>query len=264
MKAALWLLAASILAPAYGAGEGKREAANYSSASIVNAATNLIGAYAPNTIITVYGEGLAYDTKGISSADIQSGRLPTVIKGVRILVNNIAAGLYYVSPTQINCLAPGNLLPGRVELQLVHDGRAGPAVRITLRAAAPGLFQLDAKTAIATRPDGTLLTREARAEGGDIVVLYATGLGRTVPDFWYGELPNGAAWLRAFSDFNVFLNGAAVDRRNILYAGAAPGYAGLYQVNLRLPEEVEADPEIRLALGEEISPAGIAIPVRGR
>src|SRR5260370_14519924 len=56
-------------------------APSYSAASIVNAADNLAGPLAPNTIATIYGTGLAYGTKWLTADDIRGGLLPTVLPG---------------------------------------------------------------------------------------------------------------------------------------------------------------------------------------
>ena len=68
-------------------------APSYSAASIVNAADNLAGPLAPNTIATIYGTGLAYGTKWLTPDDIRGGVLPTVLPGtgVRILVGGVLA-----------------------------------------------------------------------------------------------------------------------------------------------------------------------------
>src|SRR5438132_9456815 len=91
-----------------------REAPSYSGASIVNAADNQPGPLAPNAIATLYGTGLAYITKAISPQDIRGGLLPTILPGtgVRVLVGNLPANIYFVSPTQINFLVPSSLLSG--------------------------------------------------------------------------------------------------------------------------------------------------------
>ena len=70
---------------------------SYSAASIVNAADNLAGPLAPNTIATIYGTGLAYGTKWLTADDIRAGLLPTVLPGtgVRIKVGGIPARLEY-------------------------------------------------------------------------------------------------------------------------------------------------------------------------
>ena len=235
----------------------------YSADSLVNSADNQSGWLAPNAIATFYGRNLAYGTKTLSSDDIRSGVLPTVLPntGVRLLINGLPANPYYVSPVQINFLIPPNLLPGPSTVQLVIDGLAGPQISVQLGAAAPALFQLDQQNVIATRADGSLITPAASAKPGDVVVLYATGLGQTVPPVGYGELPRSPAPLLALSDFHIQLDGNAVDPLAIAYAGIAPGFAGLYQINLSLPGSTGSNPEIRIGIADAISKSGLHIPV---
>jgi len=235
----------------------------YSADSLVNSADNQSGWLAPNAIATLYGRNLAYGTKTLSSDDIRGGVLPTVLPntGVRVLVNGLPANPYYVSPTQINFLIPPNLLPGPATVQLVIDGLAGPQISVALAAAAPALYQLDQQNIIATRPDGSLITPAASAKAGDVVVLYATGLGPAVPPVGYGELPRSTAPLQMLTDFYVLLDGNAVDPSAIAYAGIAPGFAGLYQINLILPGSTASNPEIRIGIADAIGKSGLHIPV---
>jgi uncharacterized protein (TIGR03437 family) len=239
------------------------EAPIYSADSLVNAADNQPGFFAPNTIATLYGKNLAYGTKALTQNDIRGGVLPTVLPGtgVRVLIGGLPANLYYVSPSQINFLIPANLLTGPSNLQIVIDGLAGPVVPIQLAAAAPALFQLDQEFAVATRVDGSVLTSDDPARPGDIVVLYANGLGQTVPPVIYGQLPTAAASLKQLANFQVVLDGVAVDPTAVSYAGIAPGFAGLYQINVRLPESTATDPEIRIALTDAVSKPGLRLPV---
>ncbi|MEN6602813.1 MAG: hypothetical protein ABFD86_10390 [Bryobacteraceae bacterium] len=239
----------------------RREAMSYSAASVVNSATNVAGDLAPNTIATVYGTGLAYVTKALQVEDIQGGVLPVVLPstGVRVLLGSVAAQLYYISPTQINFLIPCTFKPGDTDLRITVDGRAGPAVQIRILEAAPGMFQLDETTVIATRPDGSLIDKGKPALGGEVIVLYATGLGPTESEPVYGELPARAAPIKRMADFKVFLNDVQVDPSKVFYAGITPGYAGLYQVNLYLPEKLDADPQIRLVIGDKSSPEGVRL-----
>ena len=130
------------------------------------------------------------------------------------------------------------------------------------RSAAPALFPLDPTTAIATRADGSLVSWEEPAHPGEIVVLYATGLGPTRPNPPYGQVPAAAALIERLDEFAILLDGAAVDPARIAYAGQTPGFAGLYQINLVLPEATPSDPEVRIAVGDDISPGGVFLPVR--
>jgi len=239
------------------------QAPTYSGAGLVNSADNQIGALAPNTIATLYGQNLAWGTRALTASDIGGGILPTVLPntGVFVTVGGVMATPYYVSPTQINFLVPICLLTGTVNLQVVVDGWAGPAIPVQLNAAAPALFQMDSQTAVATSATGAVLTSSAPAHPGDLVVLYATGLGQTDPTAVYRQLPKTAAPLARLADFSILLDGVPVDRSLIAYAGIAPGFAGLYQINVTLPAGTGPSPEIRIGLGDALSPAGIHLPV---
>lgn len=261
MRWAVYLCAVLGVSVPLGA-EGSRQAPVYSTASIVNAASNVVGELAPYTFATIYGTGLSYSTRAMAPEDIGSGRLPIELGGVRVLIDSIPAVIYYVSPGQINLLIPSLLLPPQAELNVVLDGKTGPAIKITLLEVAPALFQWEGNTVVATRSDWTPITAAAPARAGEWVILFATGLGETEPSVVWGQTPQTAAQLKRLGEFRVLLAGAAVEAGRISYAGAAPGFAGLYQINLKLPEGLGNDPEIRIALGSQLSPAGLRLPVR--
>src|SRR5579863_5701688 len=117
----------------------------YIEASIANTAASIADFYAPNTFVTIYGVNLAYVTKAMTADDISGNTLPTALigTGVRVLINQIPADIYYVSPSQINLLVPTLLIAGPATVQVEVDGLAGPPVTIMLRATAPSMFQLD-------------------------------------------------------------------------------------------------------------------------
>jgi uncharacterized protein (TIGR03437 family) len=265
MRATSCLLALLLfsLTPVWAEDGGSSLAPTYSAASIVNSATNLYGTLAPNTIATLYGENLAYSIRAITADDILNGLLPTVLAGTgtRVLVNGMPAHLYYVSPNQINFLIPSNLLPGPVNLRLVRDGRYGPEVRLQLHSSDPALYQLSAGIAIAMRPDGSVATEEDSAHPGDMLILYATGLGQTEPRTAPGEIVRLAAPIQNDGEFQLTLDNRLVPPESVFYVGLTPGFAGLYQVNLRLPPETGDRPEIRIGIRDDISPPGVRLPV---
>lgn len=230
------------------------EAPSYSATSLVNSADNQAGWLAPNTIATLYGKNLAYETKTLSGNSPVGGDATVNIGG-------FVATLYYISPTQINFLIPPNLLPGTFNFAIVTDSLQGPTIPIQLTSTAPALFQLDQQNIIATSATGLLITPTASAQPGDVVVLYATGLGQTIPPVGYGETPSSAAPLAMLSEFQVLLDGNPTDPGNIAYAGVAPGFSGLYQINVILPTTTGSNPEIRIAIGAAVSIAGLHIPV---
>ena len=262
--AAIGLLAALVAGPLLADTSGNSGAPTYSADSIANSAANVVGLYAPNTFLSIYGRNLANVTRAIGPDDIRAGMLPTALigTGVRVLINSVAANMYYVSPGQVNVLVPTSLVPGPARLQLINNGVAGPEANITLGSAAPALFQLDARIVIATHGNGPLVSAQAPAQRGETVVLYATGLGVTLPPGTPNQIPQTAAQVAELSSFRVLLNGVAVDPRGILYAGVTPGFAGLFQINLKIPEDAPANPEIRIGYGANLSPPERILPIQ--
>jgi len=234
----------------------------YTSASVVDAATNLPGAMAPNGLVSLYGTKLAFSTRALQAQDLIADALPTALAGtgVRVMISAIAVPILFVSPQQVNFLIPPVLRPGRYKLQLTRDGWSGPEVDLEVAEVAPGTFVMDSRFVIATRADGTLIDAMAPARPGEIVIVYASGLGQTMPRLLNLNIPRGAAQIERRSQLQVLLNDVAVEAAGILYAGVTPGFAGLYQINLKLPERLAENPELRVAVGERRSPGGILLP----
>ena len=235
----------------------------YTAASLVNAADNQAGWLAPNALATLYGKQLAYTTRTLLASDLHGEQLPPMLPGtgVSILVHGLTGYPIYVSPTQVNFLIPGNLLPGPADVQLVVDGIAGPLISLTLGVTAPALFELDPQTAVATRPDGSVIEASAPIAPGEWAILYANALGPIAPPLGPGEIPTAAAQIDQ-SDFVLTLDGVAVPSYSLEYVGVAPGYAGLYQINLLVPMGTGANPEIRIRIGNALSKAGLHLPVQ--
>ncbi len=230
----------------------------YTEAGVVNGASFKVESIAPNTIASIFGTNLAWEKRGVMSEDVIDSRLPVQLGGVTVHISSYQAPLFYVSPTQINFLVPANLLAGVHELRVVRQGQSGPAVYVRLAETAPALFLLDEKNIVANHGDAdyTVVDNDNPARPGEIIILWATGLGVTVPELRsYDEIPQTAAPLERLSEFRVSLNGEWLDANRIEYAGVAPGYSGLYQINLRLPATIPGpNPEIRIELGTSISP----------
>ena len=239
----------------------------FSANSIVNAATQTVEALAPNTIATLYGSNLAFDT--YSAAGYAPGAtLPNTLGGVSVLVMGTPAKLFFVSPGQINFLIPYELVPGTVSIAVARQGLAGAPVDVKLNSTSPGLFPIPVansqmSNAIATHLSGALVSADAPAKAGEIIVLYAAGLGRVNPDTTSGKLVTSAAQILAAPQMQLTLGGVAIPAANVLYAGLAPGFAGLYQINLKLPDTLVANPEIRIAIAGQTSQGQVQLPAIG-
>jgi uncharacterized protein (TIGR03437 family) len=250
----MWLV---LVLPLANAAWGQAPA--YSAAGMVNGPNYAPGPFAPNSIVSIFGSGLARSSQGVTAGDILNNTLPTELNGTHVYVMNSPAPLLYVSDGQVNFLVPGNQLDGDVKIRVVREGLTGPEVTVTLVDAAPALFQTAAGYAIAAHLDNSLIAPGSPAQAGEIIVVYACGLGRTLPNPAPGAIPQSAAVIQRLSDLKVYLGGAAIDAASILYAGLTPGSAGLYQINLVLPDNPGTDPEIRVAIADQSSPAGLKL-----
>ena len=232
----------------------------YTAQSIVHAATQTPEALAPNAIATIYGTNLAFSTASAGNLPIGSV-LPNGLAGVTVVVGGFIANLFYVSPTQINFLIPYFLTPGTVTVFVARNSTAGPAVQIQLNSTAPGGFPWNGYI-IGTHLDGSLITPTSPATAGEIIVIYVAGLGRVSPDTTSGRLAPAAAPIVALSQTQVLLSGVACPQSSLLYVGLAPGFAGLYQINLKLPALVPPNPEFRVQVGTQISPPGLPLALQ--
>ena len=243
---------------------------SYAANGIVNASDFAAGPFAPNSVMAIFGTALARSTHALAADDLvtcaatlQATRcLPLEMNYVRVYVQDQAVPMLFTSPGQVNFLMPTTEIAGPVKVRLVTEGLTGPEIVVTLVDSAPALFSLPGGWAIVTDAAGKLLTPDAPAHSGDTVVVYITGLGRTSPNPSAGELPVSMATMLAFGSLTVTLNEKAVNRDLIKYAGLTPGCAGLYQINLYLPEGTGDDPEIRVMAGGPPPSEGLKIPLR--
>src|SRR5271157_4975546 len=82
----------------------------YSADKIVNAPNYAPGPFAPNSIVTIFGSGLARSSQGLTAGDISNNTLPVELNSTRVYVMGYPAPLLYVSDGQVNFLVPSNQL----------------------------------------------------------------------------------------------------------------------------------------------------------
>jgi uncharacterized protein (TIGR03437 family) len=246
-------------------GAASGQALSYTAANIVNASDYSPGPFAPNSMLTIFGSNLAnFPPNQGAGLGGSIASLPIVLGGVSVYIDNTPVPLLYVSASQINLLIPPNEIAGDALVQVDRQGTRGPIVTITLANAAPALFLSSPDYALAQDyiTNSSTVTASAPAQPGDLIILYAAGLGSTSPNSQTGEIPGFEALISAFSSFQVLLNGKALDPATVPYAGQTPGFAGLYQVNFYLPLNCPPNPEIQLAIGPQISAPGIILAVQ--
>jgi uncharacterized protein (TIGR03437 family) len=218
----------------------------FTAADLVNSASYAAGIAAPGGIMSLFGVGL-----GSNWATATSG--PTSpLAGLKINIGGVSAPapLFYASPSQISFQMPYEAT-GATTLTLTREDGKTTTVNINVGDAQPGLFTSDASgtgPAAATLADSSLLTSTNPATRGNVVVLYATGLGRVAPAAITGVGATAAA--TCVNPVTVTIAGRTVTPD---YAGLTPGYAGLYQINVRIPADLAATGNVAL----KVTAAGV-------
>jgi uncharacterized protein (TIGR03437 family) len=190
---------------------------------------------APGEIVRIGGQCIG-PFGGADGGYDSTGHLPTTLAGVQVLFGNVPAPLISVQAGSIVAVTPFDLpTSGQVNMTVTYLGMPviQPLNTATFR---PGLFRTletdGSATALAVNQDGSLNSSAHPAPAGSIVTLYATGLGQTSPAGVDGQAPSNIA-SQYGSAVQVTINGIAGD---VLYAGIAPGFAGLSQINVRVPQ----------------------------
>jgi uncharacterized protein (TIGR03437 family) len=168
--------------------------------------------------------------------------LPTTVKDTQVLVNNILAPLYFISNGQVDFEVPFEVPPGAATLRVVRGGQQGNLIAVNIAASAPRFLLLaGGPYAVLNTPDTPpLVTGDPAhpAKAGDVVIAYVIGLGQTTPSVKTGEgaptsplakVPNVKACLGQDSPFSK------ADCFTPDFAGLAPGFVGLYQLNVKIP-----------------------------
>jgi uncharacterized protein (TIGR03437 family) len=161
--------------------------------------------------------------------------VPTELADIRVLVNDVPAPLFLVSPGQINMVVPMSApSSGRAEFQILQasTGRVIAAAAVEMREAQPGLFTASATGSgiiAAVNGDGAIHSLDNRVRQGEILSLYGTGQGFIPGAPLDGEPAPGP--LETPDRPRVFINARECE---VLYSGLAPGLVGVWQINIRL------------------------------
>ncbi len=195
---------------------------------------------APGDIVAVFGDQF------LSGDAQQAGSLPlpNVLGGTQVLVNGQPAPVYYVSAGQINFQIPIDAQSGPGTLRVVRNGQQGNAVFINITDRDPRFILFNGPYAIMTTPQGALTGIPTHpVTAGDVVIIYAIGLGVTTPIVPSGTaspaspLAVAPATQICFGTPTPFKPPACYD---VGFSGLTPNFVGLFQVNATIPSGLTA------------------------
>ena len=205
--------------------------------AVQNGASFLPG-FSQGSWITIKGTNLAGTTRVWTGVDFVGPNLPTQLDGASVTVDGKPAYVYYISPTQINVLAPADAAQGPVQVQVTYAGQTSAVMSAVESTFSPALFMfgpLGQKYVAAVRIDGQYIGPTslyagltAPAQAGNILQLYGTGFGPTNPATNFGQTFSGAP--PTANTVTCKIGGVPA---TVQFAGLV--YPGEYQLNIVVP-----------------------------
>jgi uncharacterized protein (TIGR03437 family) len=197
---------------------------------------------APGSIATVFGASLATGTQSATSVP-----LPNAISGTRAYFDLVAAPLYFASSGQVNLQVPFELNVQQAHLTVTRNGSASIPVILNISPYAPGIFTGgDGTPIVVNYRTGGLISATQPVRTGDVLIIYATGLGPISNPPTSGSptpldklYPLAVPLTVAFGNTTVTAD----------FAGLVPGLIGVYQVNVTVPVLLSGQTTLQLRVG---------------
>jgi uncharacterized protein (TIGR03437 family) len=220
----------------------------------------------PGSWISIYGTNLA------TATTVWNGDFPQTLGGASVTVNSRPAYLWFVSPTQINLQAPDDTATGTVDV-VVTTAVGSATSTVTLDPYAPSFSLYNSRyvaAIVATPgepgnggngydyigPGGTALPFTSRpVKAGETVLLYGVGFGPTTPTVPAGAAYSGAASVPVLP--TVTIGGV---QATVTFAGIVE--AGLFQLNVVVPDAGSGDRVLLASIGGVTTPADVLITLQ--
>ncbi len=214
--------------------------------SVVN-----LGSYTPGVAA---GSLVSISGRALAAAERSAPGLPSAepLGGVRVTWNRVPAPLLSVSPYQIKAQLPFGI-SGKGMLHVVNQSGEDD-FDLEVAAAAPAIVTIPVglrlAPAITESLSGDLVTFGSPALPGSYIAIFAVGLGDVRGNLAGNrEVPAGLNFGAGPVTVQIGKTTVAPD-----FAGLIPGYAGLYQINVRIPEGTRVGPlGLRIRVGDAAS-----------
>ena len=213
------------------------------SRGVVNAFSGL-ASIAPGALISIYGTNLA-PAEGRAAA----APLPVLLNGTSVSINGTPAPLLFVSASQINAQAPFEIAAGTATVVVRTHALESAAAKVAVTVVAPGILAPGGGGhALAVNyPGGALNSLQNPVHPGDYVVVYLTGQGQVDRPVASGELSPADPLSLSVAAVRARLGGAPAE---VAFAGLAPGFVGLLQVNLLVPDVPGGEQSLEVTVGD--------------
>jgi uncharacterized protein (TIGR03437 family) len=210
-------------------------------------------ALAPGGIVAVFGEQLSLRDPAVAP----SLPLPTELGGTRVLLNGQPVPIYYSSYDQVNFQIPFDTPAGEATVRVEREGQPGNTVTVRIAKAMPRILRLNIRDyGIIVNEDGSFPipatpgVASRPAKPGDALVIYALGLGQTSPSVTAGAASPSSPLARVNANYRVTFGGGFTQPITVepFFVGLTPGFFGLYQLNVIVPEDAARGNDVPLVI----------------
>jgi uncharacterized protein (TIGR03437 family) len=209
--------------------------------AVTNGASFAVTALAPGTIASLFGQGLSAVTENAFTVPLPTTLPATGGSSVSVIgaTTTLQAPLFYVSPTQINFQLPFEVTDATVNLVVNTSGTNSAPLPLSIASTSPGIFVVDPTSgqgAILHSATYGLVSAANPARAGEVVLIYCTGLGAVNPPVPSGTpAPTNGTLSNVNTTPTVSIGGTILPPAAVAFAGLAPGFVGLYQINAVVP-----------------------------
>jgi uncharacterized protein (TIGR03437 family) len=218
------------------------------SLAAANAASGQPSIAAPGSIVSIYGSGMAQTTLPAPGFP-----LPSTLAGATVAINGVAAPIFYASPVQINAQVPFQVTAGAATVMVKSGGGVVGSTSLMVHNFAPGLFVTAGGNAAVLNQDGSANTAAKPAAAGSVIVAFLTGLGAVDHPVSSGAPASANPLSHVTASVSASIVGQTAQ---VLFAGLAPGFAGLYQVNILVPQVSAGQQPLQVSVGGVASNSG--------
>jgi uncharacterized protein (TIGR03437 family) len=202
--------------------------------TINNASFAVNAPVAPGSLVSIFGTGLSDANQTASGVP-----LPIALGSTSLTLGGVPMPLIHAFPLQVDAQIPWELAgQSQAQLAIVTDDLSGNAVSVPLTSVSPGLY-----SAILINGTSTVVTPGNPAKRGGYIDIFATGLGPVTHQPATGAPAPVSPLAETTNTVTVTIGSIPM---KAIFAGLAPGFVGLYQVNVQVPAS---------------APVGAAIPV---
>jgi uncharacterized protein (TIGR03437 family) len=230
---------------------------NLQGGSILNGADFQRNSISPCSIATIQATGLAPGLQGIASGTYIVGPYLYKVASDTVTVNSSQAPIYSVSningQEQLTFQVPCDVNPGSNIPLTVNVGGGTATTNITLLPGSPGIFSTvmsdGVSRAVIVRPDGTFVSLQNPARRGEVVRMYATGLGPVTPSVSTNSTPTPGVDSLVNGQLIVGVNSAGA---RVISGRLAPSLVGVYEVAFQVPTDAPVGNDVVLSLAVNV------------